>query len=48
MPKHAPALPAWLVGLMIAGVVFALVLFLASVLGYGDDPVVEGLAAALG
>lgn len=48
MPKHAPSVPPWLVGLIVAAIVFALVLFLASVLGYGDDPVVEGMATTLG
>jgi hypothetical protein len=30
--------PAWLIGLVIAVVLFALVLVLLNVLGYGDDP----------
>lgn len=32
--------PAWLVGLIIAIVIFALVLVLANVLGFGDDPAI--------
>jgi hypothetical protein len=48
MPKHAPSVPAWLLGLVIAAVVFALVLVLLSALGFGDDPVVDGLAAVQG
>lgn len=48
MPKHAHALPAWLLGLIIAAIVFALVVVLLSALGFGDDPVIDGLAAVLG
>lgn len=43
MAKHAPAVPPWLVGLIVAVVVFALALWAFSALGFGDDPVVEGL-----
>jgi hypothetical protein len=31
-------LPAWLIGLLLGAVVFAIVLFVLEVLGYGDDP----------
>jgi hypothetical protein len=34
-------LPAWLVGLMIAVVIFVSILILSYLLGIGDDPVVE-------
>ena len=34
-------LPPWLVGLLVAAVVFAIVLLVLDVLGYGDDPVIE-------
>lgn len=30
--------PAWLVGLLVAIVVFAVALLVANLLGYGDDP----------
>lgn len=45
MARHNKPVPAWLMGLIIAAVVFALVLVVFNVLGFGDDPVVEGLAA---
>lgn len=48
MAKHLPSVPAWLVGLILAAILFALVLVVASALGYGDDPVIDGMAAALG
>lgn len=35
-------LPPWLVGLLIAALVFVIVLVFLDVLGYGDDPVIEG------
>lgn len=44
MARHNRPVPAWLMGLLIAAVVFALVLVVFNVLGFGDDPVVEGLA----
>lgn len=47
MAKHRKQLPAWLLGLILAVIVLALVLLLFNVLGYGDDPVVEGLGAGL-
>ncbi len=42
-----PKRPAWLVGLLIAVVLMAAALVIASLLGFGDDPAV-GAAAALG
>lgn len=36
-------LPAWLMGLLIAAVVFIAILVFSRLLGFGDDPVVEGL-----
>lgn len=45
MAKHRKRPPAWLVGLIIAGVVFAVTLLVFSALGFGDDPVVESLIA---
>lgn len=40
-------LPAWLLGLLIAIGVFVLVLVLLNLLGFGDDPVVEGASRML-
>ncbi len=48
MARHNKPIPAWIMGLIIAAVVFALVLVLFNVLGFGDDPVVEGLALVTG
>jgi high-affinity Fe2+/Pb2+ permease len=45
MAKHNKRLPAWAAGLIIAAVVSLVVLFVFSALGFGDDPVVEGLTA---
>lgn len=39
-------LPPWLIGLLIAVVVFAGVLFAFHILGFGDNPVVEGATRA--
>ena len=36
-----PRFPAWFVGLLVAVVVFVAALWLFSVLGYGDDPVID-------
>jgi hypothetical protein len=41
-------LPAWLLGLVIAVVVFIVVIVVMNVLGYGDDPVVGGMARVTG
>jgi len=35
--------PAWVLGLLIAIVVFAAVAVISSLLGFGDDPVIESL-----
>ncbi|MGD2102094.1 MAG: hypothetical protein PVG83_07635 [Acidimicrobiia bacterium] len=40
MADQQRRLPAWLLGLMIAIIVFFAVLFLAIALGYGDDPAI--------
>lgn len=40
MDREKRRLPAWLLGLIIAVVLFVLVLVLANTLGFGDDPVV--------
>lgn len=48
MARHTPRIPAWLMGLMLAVVVLVVVIVVLNVLGYGDDPVVEGLATLTG
>ncbi|MEA1902398.1 MAG: hypothetical protein U9N56_02610 [Actinomycetota bacterium] len=40
MNRHKRQRPAWLIGLIIAIVVFGVGLVLFQVLGFGDDPVV--------
>jgi hypothetical protein len=44
----AKRIPAWLLGLIIAVVVFVAVLLLGSAFGFGDDPVVDAIGATLG
>ena len=44
MEPERRQLPPWLLGLMIAVVLLAVVLVVAYALGYGDDPVVGGMA----
>ncbi len=46
MARHRKRPPAWLLGLVLAVIVLVLVLVLFNVLGYGDDPVVEGVGRA--
>lgn len=48
MGRHSKKLPGWLLGLIIAIFVFAAALLLFSILGYGDDPVVESVAVLTG
>ncbi|HEX9848878.1 MAG TPA: hypothetical protein VGB33_10725 [Acidimicrobiia bacterium] len=48
MGKHGKRPAAWLVGLILAAVVFGVILLIFSALGYGDDPVVEGIALIAG
>ncbi|MEX2251287.1 MAG: hypothetical protein WD895_04350 [Acidimicrobiia bacterium] len=38
-------LPPWLLGLILAAILFVAALVLANFLGFGDDPVVGGLAS---
>lgn len=38
----------WLLGLILAVVLFAFVLLALNLLGFGDDPVIEGLTAMKG
>ncbi len=40
-------LPPWLVGLIVAVIVFAVLLVLLQVLGYGDDPSIGSQAVSL-
>lgn len=40
-------LPAWFVGFLIAIVVFAIVVVIAKIVGYGDDPAIINAGAAL-
>lgn len=47
MARHRRKLPPWLLGLIIAVVLFAAVLVVFSLLGYGDDPVVESAGSLL-
>jgi hypothetical protein len=44
MARHSKKIPAWLLGLIIAVVLTAVVLVVANGLGFGDDPVVESTA----
>lgn len=48
MGKHERKLPPWLLGLMIAVVVFVVALLALNVLGFGDDPVIGSLGAGRG
>jgi hypothetical protein len=40
MSEYKKQLPPWLVGLILAVIVFAVVLVVLNALGYGDDPAV--------
>ncbi|MFZ0013298.1 MAG: hypothetical protein WAL25_04200 [Acidimicrobiia bacterium] len=44
MARHRKKMPAWLLGLLVAVAVFAVILILANALGFGDDPVLESVA----
>jgi uncharacterized membrane protein len=44
--RHTPKISAWLLGLILAVVVFVVAILVLNALGYGDDPVVESLAVA--
>lgn len=48
MPRHKRRLEPWLLGLIFAVTLFALALLALGLLGFGDDPVIEGLAAMAG
>lgn len=40
-------LPPWLVGLLLAVVIFAAALLLLDLFGYGDDPVIDQSSSAV-
>ncbi len=44
MAREKRRRPAWLVGLILAVVVFAIVLLVFNLLGYGDDPSLGAIA----
>ena len=44
MTDRERRIPAWFLGLLVAIVVFAIVIAALSLLGIGDDPVIEGLS----
>lgn len=48
MARHKEKFSPWLVGLIIAIVVFVAVLIVFAALGFGDDPVVESAGALIG
>lgn len=48
MARHLKHKPAWLVGLVIAVVIFAIALTVMMALGFGDDPVIEPGAVLVG
>lgn len=48
MAEDDRRIPAWLLGLLVAIIVFAAVLFLAIALGYGDDPAIGGIGPEVG
>jgi len=41
MAEHRRPIPSWLLGLMIAIVVFAIGVLLFQALGFGDNPVID-------
>ncbi len=48
-PRHVKRqLPAWLWGLLIAIVIFAMVIFVARTLGFGDDPAIGAIGSLVG
>jgi hypothetical protein len=44
MPDRERRMPAWVLGLLIAILVFAVVMVAFSLLGIGDDPVIESIS----
>ena len=48
-PRHLKQrAPAWLIGLAIAVVIFAVVIVVANLVGYGDDPSIGALGIIVG
>jgi hypothetical protein len=47
MADNDRRLPAWLLGLLIAILLFTALLFLAIAFGYGDAPSIDGTGAVL-
>lgn len=48
-PRHIKnRTPAWLIGLAIAIVVFGVVILVANLVGYGDDPSIGALSTVIG
>lgn len=45
--REKKQMPAWLVGLILGAIVFAVVLFVLEVLGYGDDPSIGAISRYL-
>ena len=47
--RQAPKKPMapWLIGLILAAILFVIALFVFDLLGYGDDPSVGGLGASM-
>lgn len=44
MTDRERRMPAWVLGLLIAILVFAVVMVVFSLLGIGDDPVIESIS----
>jgi hypothetical protein len=47
MADNDRRLPAWLLGLLVAIIVFAVLFFLAIAFGYGDAPSIDGIGRLL-
>lgn len=47
MAENDRRLPAWLLGLLIAIIVFTALFFLAIAFGYGDAPSIDGVGTLL-
>ncbi|MGB7859320.1 MAG: hypothetical protein WBM90_02355 [Acidimicrobiia bacterium] len=46
MTEERRQMPAWLLGLLIAAVLFVIAIVLFQALGFGDNPVLEDVARA--
>lgn len=42
MAEPRRQMPAWLIGLIVAVIIFVAALVVLDAFGYGDDPVIEG------